>query len=102
MIPSPGCVDWIVQLPSASSVAVAAAELTWQIDGVVDANPTVSPELAVAESVSGDAELMVCAPICVKLMICGSSVTAKLCETLEAEAYTEFPGWLAAMVHVPA
>jgi hypothetical protein len=65
---------------------VAAAEFTEHTEGVMDTKPTVSPEVAVADSTTGDAELIICVEICGKLMVCGSKVTAKLCETLVAAA----------------
>jgi hypothetical protein len=70
---------------------VAAAELTEQTAGVMDAKPTGSAEVAAADSPSGADELMICVGICGKLTVCGNKVTEKLSETLEAGAYSVFP-----------
>jgi hypothetical protein len=50
----PGCVAWMVQVPTVTSVTVVFD--TVQIDVVVEANPTARPELAVAVSPNVPAE----------------------------------------------
>src|ERR1035437_1912891 len=62
----PGCVAWIVQVPVVTNVAVVP--LTVQTLVVVEANATVRPELAVAESVS--CVPIVCVPGLLKVIAC--------------------------------
>jgi len=79
-----------------------ADELTEQTAGVAEAKITGSPELAVAFSVTGADVLMTSVGIVAKDIVCAASVTAKLCVTVGAEAYTGLPAWLATIVQVPA
>jgi len=61
----PACVAWIVHVPAATKLAVVL--LTVHTLVVVEAKPTVSPELAEATSVSGVPT--VCAPGLLKVMV---------------------------------
>jgi hypothetical protein len=93
----PACVALIVHVPAI--VIFAVVPVTVQIVGVVDAKLTVSPELAVA--VSGTEAPINCAAIGLNVMVCGTSVTEKLCETVVAAAYVALPACAACSVQVP-
>ena len=83
-MPLPLCEAVIEQVPAAMNVAVVP--LIVHMVCVVDAKLTVSPELAVAESVSGVPT--VCAPGFAKVIVCAISagLTVKLCMTGVAAA----------------
>jgi hypothetical protein len=76
----------MVQVPSASSVAVEVDVETVQIAGVVEVKPTCRPELAVAVSATPAAELMICAGITLKLIVWARRLTVTLCVTVGAAA----------------
>jgi hypothetical protein len=70
-----------VHVPVVSSVAVAfAVEAVHTVD-VVEVKLTGKPELAVAISATGTDVLMGWFGIALKVIVCGTSVTVKLCET---------------------
>src|SRR5579863_5693628 len=87
----PACVAWIVQVPASRKVAVVP--LTVQTLVVCDAKPTVNPELAVADSVSGVPT--VCVLGLVKVIVCNWPATVKLCVTGVAAAYCALPACVA-------
>jgi hypothetical protein len=72
----------MVQVPVVSIVADVPD--TVQTRGVVEANMTAKLEVAVAESVSGVPTFWV--PGLVKVMVCASPLTVKLCGTIVAAA----------------
>jgi hypothetical protein len=72
----------MVQVPEVSMVAVVPE--TVQTEEVNEAKVTPKLELAVAASVSGVPT--VCVVIVVKVMVCDSALTVKLCETGVAAA----------------
>lgn len=78
----PDCEALMVQVPAATRVTVVP--LTVQIDGVLDANCTARPELAVAVS-AGGATISVCAGGALKLMLCAPT-TKKDCDWEAAAA----------------
>jgi hypothetical protein len=67
----------MVQVPAAAKVAVLPE--TVQTPVVDDAKLTANPELAVALKVSGVPT--VCVAIAPRVIVCGFSVTLKLCVT---------------------
>jgi hypothetical protein len=77
----------MVQAPGVRNVAVVPA--TAQTMAVWEANVTVKPELAVAESVRGIPT--VCVAGALKVIVCGSGSTEKLCETGAAAAQMLLP-----------
>jgi hypothetical protein len=80
----PACDALIEHVPAPTKLAVAPATVHTLV--AVEAKPTVSPELAEAESVSGVPT--VCAPGLAKVIVCaiGAAFTVKLCETGVAAA----------------
>lgn len=75
----PACVATIVHVPPASSDAVVPE--TVHTAGVLEANVTASPELAVADNPSDDCAYSV-PVIAGKLTVCAVlAMTVKLCET---------------------
>ncbi len=90
-----------MQVPVARNVAVVP--LTVQTLCVFEANETVNPELAVAESVSGVPTVWV--PGLLKVIVCAvnpAAFTVKLCDTMFAAAHVVLPACVAWMVQVPA
>jgi hypothetical protein len=79
----PGCVAVIEQVPAARMVTMLPATL--QTAPVVEANKTVSPELAVAEIVNGATpnETLLRGP---NVIVCAPWPTVKLCVTEGAAA----------------
>ena len=73
----------MVQVPADTRLSVVP--LTVHTEGVLDANCTVRPELAVADSAAG-AVPMVWLPGDVKVMVCAASATVTLCATGDAAA----------------
>lgn len=73
----PACAAWIVHVPAVKNVAVVP--LTVHTLVVVDANDTVSPELAVADKVNGVPT--VCVPGFANVIVCARPFTVKLCDT---------------------
>ena len=67
----------MTQVPAAMNVAVLPE--TVHLLPVVELKETARPELAVAESVNGVPTI--CAPGLAKVMVCGSPLTVKVCET---------------------
>jgi hypothetical protein len=77
----PACEAVIEQVPAVRKVAVAP--LTVHTLGVVEAKETVSPEVAVAESVNGVPT--VCVPGLAKVMVCAvRTVTVAVIEAVTA------------------
>ena len=76
-----------MQRPAITNVAVVP--LTVQTLVVCEVKVTVNPELADAESVSGVPT--VCVPGALKVIVCGSAFTGKLCETGVAAAQMLLP-----------
>ena len=74
----PACEAVMVQLPAPTSVSVLP--LTVQTEEVVEANCTVRPEVAVAESAPGVLPI-VWLPGNVNVMLCAACATAKVCAT---------------------
>jgi hypothetical protein len=87
----------ISQLPAETRVTVVPD--TVQTNGVREAKLTVNPELAVALTVKGVAPYVTAGRVA-KVMVCGMSVTAKVCFTVVA-AQPLLPAWDAAMVQFP-
>lgn len=77
-MPLPACEAVTIQVPAPTSVNVLP--LTVQTEAVLDANCTVSPEVAVAESAAGVLP-MVWLPGEVNEMLCAACATAKVCAT---------------------
>ncbi len=78
----PGCEAVMVHVPASSSVALLAD--TVQTAAVEEANVTGKPEVARAESAS--VVPAGCAAMTPKVIVCGSGLTVKLCETGVAAA----------------
>ena len=87
----PACVASMVQVPAAMKLAVVP--LIVQTLAVVEAKETGSPEVAVADSVSGVPT--VCGPGLAKVIVCASPLTVKLCGTVAAAAQIELPACVA-------
>lgn len=87
-----------VQLPAATKVK--AVPLTVHTAGVLDANVTGRPELALAIKAAG-ALPSVWLPGDTKVMVCAPWLTAKDCTTEVAALKLALPAWLALMVQVP-
>jgi hypothetical protein len=79
--PSPGWLAWIVHVPVVSSVTVAVAVEAVHTVGVVEVKLTCKSELAAAISATGADVLIAWFGIGLKVIVCGISVTVKLCET---------------------
>lgn len=94
----PACVALIMQEPAASKFALLP--LTVQTAGVVEANVTGSPDVAVALSVT-EVPCAV-AGMAGKVIVCECSVTANVLETSGAVAQVESPGCDATNKQVPA
>ena len=88
-------------MPADTSVSVVP--LTVHTAGVLEANCTVRPELALADSAAG---LLpnVWPPGETKLIVCatGAGATVKVRDCVGAAAYTELPGCAAYTLQVPA
>jgi hypothetical protein len=97
-VPLPACEAWIVHVPGVRNVAVVP--LTVQTPVVSEANVSVKPELAVADSVRGVPT--VCASGALKVIVCGSGSTVKLRDTGDAAAQVPLPTCEAWIVQVPA
>jgi hypothetical protein len=93
----PACVAWMVHAPAARKVAVVP--LTVHAPVVCELKLTVSPELAVAASVSGVPT--VCVPGFANVIVCAFPLTATFCTAL-AGSYWLLPACVASSVQVPA
>lgn len=71
----PGCDAVMTQVPGDTKLSVVP--LTPQMEDVLEANCTASPEVAEAESAAGVLP-KVWAPGVLKLMVCAASATVKL------------------------
>jgi hypothetical protein len=82
--PSPDWLAWMIQFPSASSIAVEAE--TVQMAGVVDVKLTGKFELAVAVNITGAVILIVIAGMTPNVIVWSNRLTVKVCATNEAGA----------------
>ena len=100
-VPLPAWLATTVQVPALTRLSVVP--LTVQTTGVVDAKPTVNPELALADK-AGGAMPSTWPPGAVKLMVCvvrGAAATLKLRVTGVAALKLALPAWLAVIEQVP-
>jgi hypothetical protein len=98
----PGCLAWIMQVPT--PIRVIVAPLTppaAHTDGVEDENDTGRPDDAVAATMTGDCANVLAANA-PKVIVCGFFDTVKLWGTDAAGPYVASPAWSAWTVHVPA
>ena len=98
---SPACDAVTEQVPVATSVSVVP--LTVHTEGVLEANCTVRPELALADSAAGEVP-KVWPPGDAKLMVCatGAGATVKVRDWVGAAAYVLSPACAANTLQVPA
>jgi hypothetical protein len=96
-MPLPACEAWMVHVPAVTNVAVVP--LTAQTLVVCEAKLTAKPEVAVADSASGVPTVWVTGVL--KVIVCASAVTVKVCETGVAAANVLLPAWVAWIVQVP-
>ena len=87
----------MVQVPGV--IKVADVPRTVQTEGVSDENPTVSPELAVADKLSGvPTAWLGMAP---KVMVCAMWWMKKVWSTCAASPLTLLPDWDVSIVQKP-
>ena len=96
---SPAWLAVMLHVPADTSVSVEP--FTVHTGKVVEAKLTVREEVAVADSVRGEAS-SVWLPGPVKLMLCGVPKTVKVRTTDMAAAKLPPPAWLAVMLQLPA